>query len=145
MHESIYWGLSTFQQSRTPVSHRFWYVVMLEYLTCQKSVSEFCNKIIKKQKDLPDLRTRIGCQFWSKKGTPSGLQWRFTNQDCCRKCLGFLLRGRKYMTKVGCVPFPRIIKSKLYLQKDILFSKQACVRKNPVISIRRKSTLHLLH
>lgn len=49
------------------------------------------------------------------------------------------------MTKVGCVPFPRIIKSKLYLQKDILFSKQACVRKNPVISIRRKSTLHLLH
>lgn len=59
-----------------------------------------------------------------------------------QKMSRFFVRGRKYTTKAGCVPFPRITKSKLYLQKDISFSKQACVRKSPVIFIRRKSSLH---
>lgn len=35
---------------------------------------------------------------------------------------------RVHMTKAGCVPFPRIAKSKLYVLKNISFSKQVCFR-----------------
>lgn len=55
--------------------HGFLGTLMLDYLTCQKSVSELCNKIRNMRVTLISGKG-LGANFEAKKGTP-GLQWRF--------------------------------------------------------------------
>ena len=72
-------------------------------------------KILKQKRDSPRTSVEI---------PSSHVLWLL------QKMSGFLSEEEKrlHMTKAGCVPFLRITKSKLYVLKDISFSKQACFR-----------------